>query len=192
VVLVSEVADRPVSDEARALRSLIKNRARAELMAADSVAPGSDTVRWRGSLLPAVAVVKGSPGPAESSGDPAFSGADGEAAAKALVALGYEESQLFYTISRPQAGVDPELRARRLRLQIEAVDAPVVIATDVSAAEDVARAFGLDAVTFGEEVVTSGRRLVAVDGLEDSLSSKERKRIIWAQFAAAKPPRGLY
>lgn len=184
--------DPGIHEEAQRLRELHQARAAAELAEADAIAPGSDTVAWRGSLLPAVAVVKGLPGPAEESGKAAVSGADGVAAVKALEALGFDGSQVFFTLSRPARDIDPAALVGRLRAQIEAVDAPVVVALDAQAAEDLAAAFDLPSLTFGVEARAAGRRLVAVDGLEASLGDTTAKRRIWEQIAAARPQESVF
>ena len=134
---------------------------------------------YRGALLAQVALVKGLPGPAEAAGGAALSGPDGEAALKALEALGWNPAELFFTLSRPVSGGDAERRARRLRAQLEAVDPRVVVALDVEAAEDLARAFGVDPPRPGTPVAAMGRRLVAVDVVRgqsgERRSSSERR-----------------
>jgi uracil-DNA glycosylase len=172
--------------------ALQEARAGAELSAADRLAPGSDAVAARGAVLAEVAIVKGSPGPAEASGGAAFSGADGEAAVKALAALGYDERDLFFTLSRPATGVKTVRLAARLRAQIEAVDPSLILAVDGTAAADVAAAFGIDRPSWGREVRVLGRRIVAVDGLEDSLTDSARKRRVWEQLKAARAEGPVY
>jgi hypothetical protein len=178
-------------DESR-LRALFEQRARAELAAADAAAPGSDIVSWRGALLADVAVVKGLPGPAEVSGNPALAGVDGEAALKALERLGWPVGNIFFTLSRPEPGLEAERRGDRLRLQIEAVDPQLVLALDSEAAEDVAVAFGIERPQWGVATRVLGRRIVTVDGLEASLADQERKARVWGQMQAAKPEGPAY
>lgn len=171
------------------IRALFEAKARAELAHADTLAPGSDLIAWSGALLASVALVKGMPGPAEASGGAALSGPDGAAVAKALVALGWPAGSWFATVSRPEPTIASEKRVARLRLQIEAVDALVVIALDGVAAQDVAAAFDLTGeLAPGQPVVAFGRRLVAVDGFEESLGHEVRKRRVWRQMQAAAPP----
>ena len=175
------------------VRALYEARALAEIAAADALAPGSDVIAWSGELLADVALVKGFAGPAEAAGGRALSGNDGEAAAKALEALGWPPSCWFATLSRPEPTIPPEARAQRLRLQVEAVDPAVVIALDAKAAEDVAAAFALDeGLGFGQARRAAGRTLVAVDGLEESLGDPNRKRRVWSQLKAAAPPGPVY
>jgi hypothetical protein len=189
LVLFSAVVSdqRDIAAERRAIRELHEARALAELRAADALAPGSDVVKSRGSLVPAVVVVKGLPGPAEASGGDAMSGADGDAAAKGLEALGHDPGTVFYLLSRPEPGIESDARVQRLHAAIEALDAPLVVATDAAAAEDLAQAFGSKPLPFGSEVRVGGRRLFAVDGLEASLGDDARKRVIWRQLSAAVP-----
>ncbi|HET6352180.1 MAG TPA: hypothetical protein VFG89_08635 [Coriobacteriia bacterium] len=170
------------------LDALYAAKASAEVAAADRLAPGSDTVASSGALIAEVALVKGLAGPAEASGGRALSGADGEALAKALAALGHNPEAAFRTLSRPDSSVDADARAARLRGQLEAVDAPLVIALDAQAAEDVAAAFGIPVPPFGTAVVACGRRIVAIDGFEASLEDEGAKKRVWQQLRAATPP----
>ena len=104
------------------------------------VAPCSRAWRWS----------RGYPGPAEASGDPALSGPDGVAAGKALEALGYSAAETFFTLSRPEPGMDAPRRVARLRAQIEAVDPAMILAVDDEAADDVSAAFGVRAARLGQ------------------------------------------
>jgi hypothetical protein len=185
-------ADTQRAKNAAEIRERFEERAVAELSLADAAAPGSDSVRWAGALLAEVALVKGLAGPAESSGGAALSGADGEAADKALEALGWDPATAFRTLSRPEPEVAPDLRAARLRMQIEAVDPALVLALDAEAAADTAEAFEIPLPKFGAVVHAAGRRIVAVDGLEASLSQPPRKTRVWRQLQAAKPDGPVY
>ena len=167
-------------------RALHEARVRAELAAADALAPGSDAVAVHGALLAEVAVVKGLAGPAEAAGGPALSGADGAALVKALEALGYPSAGLFFTLSRPEPGIDSARRAERLRLQLEAVDPALVVALDTEAAADLAEAFGAAPLVPGELVRVLGRRMVALEGFEASLGDAKRKRRAWEQLKGAR------
>jgi hypothetical protein len=166
---------------------LHEERARAELAEADRACPGSDAVVSAGDLLAEVLLLKGLPGPAEAAGGDALSGADGEAAFKALEALGYNPAQSFRALSCPQLGLDPARCARRVRLLVEAVDPRMVIALDDRAASDLARAFEIAALRPGVEAEVMGRRLLAVDGLEGSLNDPKRKKAVWNQLRTAAP-----
>lgn len=174
------------------LRQAYEQRARAELDAADTAVPGSGVVRWRGCLTPAVAVVKGLPGPAEASGGAAVSGADGAAIARALESLGHDPAQAFYTLSRPALDIGAEQRAQRVRAHIEAVDAPLVIALDAEAAQDIARGFHLPDLAMGTVVRVAGRRLVACGGLEAALGDERAKGRVWRQLKNAIPEPPVY
>lgn len=173
-------------------RALHEGRVRAELAAADALAPGSDAVSVRGALLADVAVVKGLAGPAEATGDPALSGADGEALGLALTALGHPLAGVFYTLSRPEPGIDSARRAERLRLQLDAVDPALVIALDAEAAADIAEAFGTAPFVAGQVVRVLGRRMVALDGFEASLGDAKRKRRVWEQLKAVRAEGPVY
>lgn len=180
------------ADRTTRIRSLHEARARREIALADALAPGSDVVAWRGSLMPAVAVLKGLPGPAEAAGGAALSGADGEAVVAGLAKLGYEERHLFFTLTRPEPGLAEAERIARTRALVEAVDAPLVVALDPDAAADVAAAYGLERLSAGKAVRSCGRRLVVLDGLEASLADEQRKRLVWSQMKAAAPEGPVY
>lgn len=185
-----DIAADTVADK---LRALHEARARAELAAADTLAPGSDRVAPRGALLAQIAAVKGLPGPAEASGKAALSGADGQALTKALEALGYSPDSVFFTLSRPEPGMDRERAADRLRLQLESVDPRVIIALDAEAAADIAEAFGCAAPVPGAAPLrVLGRRLIAVSGFEAALADPKAKQRVWAELKAAKVEGPVY
>jgi hypothetical protein len=190
--MMSEQPEQRIAEKAGKLQALHEKRALAELAAADRLAPGSDIVPWSGALLADAAVVKGLPGPAEAAGGVAMSGTDGAAALKALEALGHSPDAVFFTLSRPSSEIDAAARAARLRMQIEAVDPSVVVAVDAEAAADLALAFDAQMLEWGVAVRAHGRRLVAVDGLERSLSDDEAKRQVWAQLKAARADGPVY
>jgi hypothetical protein len=190
--LVSEPGDIGIDAIADKLRALHEARARAELAAADALAPGSDRVAPRGALLAEIAVVKGFPGPAEESGGAAVSGADGTALLKALEALGYPADTVFFTLSRPEPGIDPERASDRLRLQLESVDPRVIVALDAEAAADLAEAFGCPVPAPGSPQRVLGRRLVAVSGFEAALADPTAKQRVWAELKAAKAEGPVY
>ncbi len=164
-------------------------KVRAELGTADRTAPGSDAIPWSGDPFAVVALIKGDPGPAEVAGGTALSGPDGEAARKALAALGFDPSAIFATVARPETGIDSELLVKRLRLQIEAVDPQWVVALDAVAAGLLGDAYGLDGLGFGRPVDAKGRTLLALDGLEASLADDQAKERVWRQFRALVPRR---
>ncbi len=172
------------------LDRLYRAKALAELAAADRLAPGSDAVRSGGDPFAEVFLVKGEPGPAEVSGGAALSGPDGEAARKALGALGFDPDSIFASVARPGAGIEPALLRERLVMQVEAVDPWVVLALDVVAAAEVSAAFNLGGLAFGRPVFAGGRQFVAVDGLEASLADPGAKRRVWQQLQVLemRPP----
>lgn len=157
-------------------------KVRAELAHADDGLPEAATGMWAGDLFPAVALVKGEPGPAEHAGDAVLSGEDGAAVVKALAALGMEGAAIWRTLSRPAPGVASEAAAARLSLQLAAIDPAIVIALDATAALDAATALAVAVPPFGVPVAARGMILLAVDGLEASLGDEGRKREIWRQL----------
>lgn len=160
---------------------------RAELVASEQLLGNAACVAWTGSLYPVVALVKGEPGPVERAGGGALSGPDGEAAVKALAALGVT-GPTWRTLSRPTPGIAADLIGLRLRQQLCAVDPDVVVALDREAAADLALAFGVATLTFGEPVAVGGMKLIAVDGMEASLADGRRKREVWQQFQGLTHP----
>ena len=164
------------------LRDLYDAKATAEISRAERLVEGSDIVPSTGNPLARTMLIKGRIGPAEENGGAALSGEDGVAARKALEALDIDPRDVFAIVSRPIPDPDPDSVARRLRRLVEAVDPTIVIALDAQAAADLAAAFALGNLSFGKPVTVSGRRLLAVDGLEGSLGDESRKRKIWKQF----------
>jgi len=190
---VTEPNDTAIDTVADKLRLLHEARVKAELAASNALAPGSDRVAPRGGLMAQIAVVKGLPGPAEASGGAAMSGADGTALTKALEALGYAEDSMFFTLSRPEPGIDRERASDRLRLQLESVDPRVIVALDAEAATDIAEAFGCEEPVPGSAPLrVLGRRIVAVSGFESALADPKSKQRVWAELKAAKPEGPVY
>ena len=171
------------------LVAIFSAKARAELELADRVAPGSDTVASAGDVFAAVMLVKGDPGPAEIAGGAALSGPDGEAARKALEAIGFGQEPVFATVARPEAGIEREQLEKRLRGQIEAIDPYAVIALDRVAAELLAEVARIERLAMGRPVRWMGRVLLAVDGLESSLVDDGAKRRVWNQLKGLAPRR---
>jgi hypothetical protein len=163
-------------------------KARAELESADALIAGTHLISSDGSPVAPTFLVKGEPGPGDLESGVALGGEDGVAARKALEALGHDPDVVFSTLSRPwradRGDRDPGDFVRRLALQIEAVDPSVIVALDGVAARDLGSATGLDDIPFGRAIGWRGRTLVAVDGLERSLSEPELKRAVWTQFRA--------
>lgn len=162
------------------LQALFENKVRTELAAADRLVAGADAVRASGDLFARVLLVKGLPGVTDRDKGWALAGPDGEAARKALSALGYDEESVFSTVSRP-GGELSEASVRRLALQIDAIDPATVIALDREAADDLGAVAGIS-LDFGKGVLWRGREICAVNGLEDSLSDDGRKAEVWRQF----------
>ena len=173
------------ADDIPRYERLCREKAEAEIAAADALVPGSGRIRSVGDTLAEIVLVKGLPGPEDRSAERALAGADGDAADKALDALGLPPER-FAVCSRPSrssAGV----RAERLALIIEAVDPSIVVALDPQASSDVALAFGVNAITSGEPLRLRGRTVLALDGLEASLADERLKRRVWRQLQALAP-----
>ncbi len=180
-------ADGAHPPDERELRDAFASKAQAELEAANRVAQGADAVPWSGDVFAEVAVVKGDPGPAEAAGGAALSGPDGEAARKALEALGFDPASVFATVARPEPDIDEEVLGARLRMQVEAVDPYAVVALDRVAAQVAGIAFELGALRSGRLVRAHGRVFVAADGLEESLADEALKRRVWRQLKTLSP-----
>lgn len=173
-----------------ALRDLYAAKATAELDAADEVLPAIP-VKRTGDDLGRVLLVKGEPGSGDLAAGAALAGADGEAARAALTALGVPVDSLLAVVSRPAGSATPlDAAHRRLARYLEAADPALAIALDALAADDLAAAAGVPALPFGEAVECRGRVLLAVDGLEASLSDEKRKRRVWRQFRALETHEG--
>lgn len=168
---------------AHELQVMYERRAEAELAAADELVPGSESVASGGSVFARNFLVKGSPGPEDARERRALAGADGEAARRALEALGCDAGSVFATVARvSESQASREAIVERLALQIEAVDPATVVALDGEAADLLAAVAGVEGLPFGEPAVWKGRTLLAVDGLEASLTDEDRKRRVWEQF----------
>lgn len=174
---MTEPADIVAAEEA----ALFRAKALSELARADRHVAGGAVGAWSGDPMAAVALVKGVPGPAELAGGDVLSGPDGEAAAKALEALGYSGSS-FATLTRCDPASALDGGPARLREQIEAVEPDLVIALDAVGAEDLSLAFGCPLPKPGQPVRVLGRTLLALSGLEASLADKHQKAVVWAEF----------
>lgn len=169
------------------LRQAYVDKVRSELEEADRLMSTEVLPASSGDLFAAVMLVKGLPGPAELAGGASITGRDGEAAEKALEALGFDPGSTFRTVTRRDLSNPDEHVHLRLRLQVEAVDPDVIIALDPVAATDVAGALGIARLEIGVPVVDGGRVVLAVDGLEASLGDERRKRRVWLQLKKLAP-----
>lgn len=173
------VDERLMSDEA-ALLALYEEKARAELTDADAVA-GPCAGAWRGEVMAAVAVVVGI---IAGEGGPSLVGEAGESAAKALAALGFEAGSVFVIASRSECDPGDAARADRLRLALEAVDPPLVMALDAAGAADLRAAFDLADLPLGQPVVASGRTFGYVGDFVASLGDDRAKAPVWKAMKA--------
>ena len=172
------------------LAALYRSKARAELDAADALVAGSAAVRWRGDPLADVVIVAGSPSEEDRAAGAAVTGATGDAAAKALDALGVAREAVLTLVSRPVEGTTLAALTRRLELAVEAVDPRLVIAIDAAAAEDLAAAYSTGVLEQGRAVRARGRMLGYVGDLGASLDDVELKTAVWKAFksVAARSP----
>jgi hypothetical protein len=180
-----------VSDEEAArIQRRFEAKARAELKDADAALGVPVTVASAGDPLGAVVLAKGLPEAADREAKRVLAGPDGEAAGKALEALGLDPDAVWAVCTRP-VEADPALRARRLELIVECVDPRIVIALDDAAGEDLAAAFGLRSLVPGRSVSVRGRTLGAVGGLSASLSDAKAKRKVWERLKALVKAAGV-
>jgi len=180
---VNDPAD--ITGEAERLDALFRAKARAEIAMAEAVAGDDNAVRGQGDELADVLLVKGEPGPGDLDAGRALAGADGEAAGKALDALGMPRARFAFctrTMDLPEPA-----RLERTRLMVEAVDPRIIIAVDPLAAEDVLNAYGCEPVSAGTLTRVRGRAFVALEGLEASLSDEALKRRVWRQLKVLGP-----
>jgi hypothetical protein len=173
------------------LRESYRAKATVELAAADALVPGASAVAGNGSVFAVVVLLKGDPGHEDVAAGRALAGPDGEAADKALAALGLDPAGAWRMCTRVAGGAgaagdrsDTEARARRVELAVEAVDPDLVIALDLKAGEDLARAFGLATLEPGKPVQARGRTLGAVGGLAASLGDEGAKARVWTEMRA--------
>jgi hypothetical protein len=166
------------------LASLYEAKALAELRDADALAGVAGG--WSGDPLGAVALVVGTPAGAEGG---LLVAEAAEAVAKALSALGFEEGSAFMIASRPADGDPPALTAR-LRLALEAVDAPLVLALDPQAAEDLAAAFGLQRLDPGRPARAQGRVLGSAGDFAGSLGDSRAKSRVWTAMKSVAAAAG--
>lgn len=169
------------------LAALFRRKAEAEL-ASSEASLGARSIAWSGEADAGIALVKGTPGEADVRDGRALAGLDGDAARKALVALGLGD-RVFATVSRPVPS-DHHTLVARLALQLEAVDPGVIVALDPLAAADVAEALTCTPPRPGAPVRVRGRIVLALEGLEASLGDETAKRRVWQQFQALRsaPP----
>ena len=149
-----------------------------------------------GSLLTALVVVKGTPGPAELAGNLPFSGPDGLALDKAFASLGWGFGSLD---TRLWLGVvlalpdRPALSPQELRYICEVVDPLSIVALDALAHTALSEAFVsaeegfLADFTPGGEAWVLGRHLVSVEGFEAALTNEATKQRAWAQLKRCVP-----
>jgi len=158
--------------------ALYEAKALAELADADALA-GLRAQGWSGDPTGTVALVSGDVIPEDAA----------EALDKALAALGFEAGTAFVIASRPP-GVRPDAVPARLRLALEAVDAPLVLAVDRQGAIDLALAFGVDRLDPGRPVRSFGRLLGSVGDFAASLGEPKSKTRSWAAIRAVAAAAG--
>lgn len=174
--------ERDTAAESARLDRMFREKVRAEIAAAEHVGGEPPAVRAYGDELAEVLLLKGEPGADDLKSGRALAGPDGEAADKALDALGLPVERFGLCTRVPEVG-DGE-RALRVRMVIEAIDPSVVIALDPCAARDLAEALGIDPLVAGVARAWRGCTLLAVDGLEASLDDEGLKRRVWRQLKA--------
>ncbi|MDI6713208.1 MAG: hypothetical protein QMD96_08225 [Anaerosomatales bacterium] len=157
----------------------------ADVERAESVVGGSPRIASSSPAYCAALVVKGRLSREDEAAGRAFAGPDGEAVRKALAALGVP-GEPFLAVTRPtaKANEDLEAAARRICELAHAVEAEIVLALDPVAADDVARAFGLQELKPGEPVDVPGFRLLATNDFAAALADERAKRAVWRQLKA--------
>lgn len=163
-------------------------KARAELADADAVG-GAGPDSWGGPVVGAriafLVAHRADPAPAAILPD-----RTADAVARAAEALGAADAT-FVLVTRPEAKTSAEARARRVRIALEAVDAPAIIALDSEAAEDLASAFELDRLRAGTPVRAMGRSLAFVGEFTASLDDASAKAKAWSAMKAAAAQAGI-
>jgi hypothetical protein len=163
-------------------------KARAELAEADVIV-GAGPGAWDGPVVGARIVFlvahRAAPAPAAI-----LAGRTAEAVGGAAEALGSADAA-FVLVTRPILETPADDRARRLRIALEAVDAPAVVALDPEAAEDLAAAFGLDTLRPGTPMHALGRSLGSVGDFAASLENTAAKATAWSVMKAVAARAGL-
>ena len=164
------------------LSALYEAKALAELGDADALA--GVTAGWSGDPLGGVALVVGALSRTEGDAAGVLAPDLEEAVGKALAALGFERDSVFALASRPPGARAAGLAAR-LRLALEAVDAPLALALDPQAADDLAAAFALERLQPGTPVRAAGRVLGYTGDFAGSLGDDTAKGRVWTAMRAA-------
>ncbi|HEY5517866.1 MAG TPA: hypothetical protein VIL15_06375 [Coriobacteriia bacterium] len=172
------VLDEPVMAASTDPFALYEAKALAELADADALA-GVRAGGWSGDPTGTVALVSGGVLPDEAA----------EALDKALAALGFDGGTTFAIASRPK-GARPQAVPARLRLALEAVDVPLVLAVDPQGAIDLASAFGVERLDPGRPVRSVGRVLGSVGDFAASLPDPKLKARSWAAIRAVAAAAG--
>ena len=163
-------------------------KARAELADADVVG-GAGPDSWDGPVVGTriafLVAHRAAPAPAAILPD-----RTADAVARAAEALGVADA-VFVMVTRPVAGACPEDRARRLRIALESVDAPAVIALDAESAEDLASAFELDLLRPGTPERAMGRSFGFVGEFSVSLDDASAKAKAWSAMKAVAAQAGI-
>ncbi len=164
-------------------------------------------VRMSGNAFSSIVLVKGELDADELAGGELLAGADGVALRAALTAIGYapEDFCCFASVAGaaegPEAAASPgePLPADLFREVLEALDPEAVILLDDAAADAMRDAYA-DALVAIEDFDTAmlkpglvahvlGRRVLALDGFEASLSDPREKQCMWA-YLKQLPPAG--
>lgn len=177
---------KPELSVADTLRVAYEAKALAELADADAVT-GAGPGTWDGPVVGAhIAFLTAHPDTAGS----ILGARTTEAVAKAAGAMGAADA-VFVLVTRPTADYAPEAAARRVRMALEAVDAPAVIALDSEGAEDLARAFGLDGLPTGADLRVFGRSLGSVGDFAASLDDAAAKSRAWSTMKKVAAGAGI-
>ncbi len=149
-----------------------------------------------GNVFSPIVLVKGELDEAELAGGELLGGADGDALRAALLRLGYAPED-FCALAATGEGAP--LEEGLFREALEALDPEAVLLLDDVAADAMREAYA-DALAEIEDFETAtlapgrlatvqGRRVVALDGFERSLSDMRAKQRMWA-FMKQLPPAG--
>ena len=167
------------------IRSAYVAKAKIEVEEADALIaapPGS----WEGPLV-GTRIVFAVGSPAEGG---VLDERVGDAVAKVADALGVAGA-VFALSTRPATGVDPDAAVRRVRLLIEALDPPAVIALDPVAAEDLASAFDVQTLREDGPVRAFGRALGNAGDFAAALDDPQAKARAWSSMKGVAALAGL-
>lgn len=143
----------------------------------------------QGSFPAHLLIIKAELNQEEKHGAPLLSQEDGEALHKALAALSYRPDQICVLSAvhvTEQAHIQ-EIPHELLKLAVESIDPAAIILCDKLAQSSFVQAYQLqEAFEAGQLKLIFGRRVLYLDGFEQSLASQQAKQLMWKHLKQLK------